>query len=214
MRPFAISVISLLGFWNCCAVADEPKHPIGVITMQTDPPSSGSLLVCIEGTPYFQTVRKRHADDQPVKWPWKSKEECRHFEMTSSISTTSLKNLGPGGLNVEGKKFIPKDDWVKLDVAQIGYLTADHSTNPPSIKLEKDAGKFSTWKLHPDETKRLWYIENENDSGKPAWLSKSRDTQAVMALGNQGAHVVEYRRATLSNEVKPSFRIGIANDER
>lgn len=57
------------------------------------------------------------------------------------------------------------------------YLTADYSTDPPSVILAKKPTKYSEWTFE----KIRWegsgpegydvYIKNDNDLGKPAWLS-------------------------------------------
>ncbi|MCE9557233.1 MAG: hypothetical protein K8T91_28120 [Planctomycetes bacterium] len=203
---FAIFISSTLG-------QEHVQHrPICTIAFQTDPPTGGYPLVCIDGTLYFELTRTRLASDAPVRRPWKSKETCGYFELMSMKGETTIKNLGSGDLNEAGTTFIPKSI-IDVDRSPAGFLGVDYTGTPPSVIIQKNPGKFSKWKIDRSDKQHGWYIENLNDSGKPAWLSMDRNAVAVVPLGRDAKSVVEYRRAVLSFESKPPFRITIQSDE-
>ena len=99
-----------------------------------------------------------------------------------------------------------------------GYLTADYSTTPPSVKVRIQQEKNATWKLiDTGETFRgdkEFYIQNLNDQGKGAWLSLGSDS-LLFPIGHvdDAKEVRELRNAIVSFGKKPKFIIvGGAND--
>jgi hypothetical protein len=169
-------------------------------------------FMCIEGVPYFMGEHKRRDEEKLTAWPWKKNVVyCIYFELTSLEGTTTIYNLGPGDLSDVNSKFVsektPGDDKSKP-----GYLTADYSTDPPSVRIEKKPGKFSTWKVHRIEENKYW-IENVSDSGKSASLSMAEKPE-VLSPAASGGTVVEYQRAVLSFDGKAVFKITQQNDDR
>ena len=191
LRATVIGVILVMA---SSGLSKEPvRHPICIITLQTNPASSGWLLVCIDGSLYFEAVRKRHPDDKPMHWPFKSKDPCRRFELTSEVGSTTIK-------------------CIKCGESPDTYLRAVFSTDPPSVMLEQNAEKASTWKIRRGEHKE-WYIESVDDTGKTAWLSKDEKVSTVIPMRDPN-RVVDCRRAVVSYDAKPALKIEITNDER
>jgi hypothetical protein len=178
--------------------------------MQTEPPSGGYTCICVDGKPYFQVMRARRPDDKITAGPWKKLVECWHFELSKSEGSTTMLNLGPGTLTEDETSFIPEEDPFGRRLPGAGFMTADYTTQPPTVKLAKDHDKLSKWIVSRSEKENQWYIENVNDSGKHAWLSMARDPVAIHEVGYDGKGVCEYRPAVLSYDTKPHFKIDIA----
>lgn len=79
------------------------------------------------------------------------------------------------------------------------------------MKLTKSPGEFSKWKIRRGEQEGDWYVEINDGAGKTAWLSIASKPEVVVA-GRDGKHVSEFRRAVLSYDSKPAFRIIVQND--
>jgi hypothetical protein len=213
MRAIIIAALSVFaGLGASGLVAAEPKsHPICVIAMQTDPPSGGYPFVCIDGKPYFEVSRGRQPADSPIHWPWKGQQECRFFQLTRTEGSTTIENLGPGMLDIKGQ-FVPDDKMTEPKPPPTGFLTADFSSDPPTVKLVKQASESSSWVIHSAQKKDEWTIENVCSSGKHAWLSLARDPTAVI-LGGDEKDVSEYRRAVLSYHAETFFKIDISHND-
>ena len=107
--------------------------------------------------------------------------------------------------------FYPASKEWGYDPSLPGYLTADYSTDPPSVKLEKQPGKYSTWKISAAEMQDRWFIENDNGTGKRAWLAPEIKPVFVYPGGGRKEFTVEYYRAVLSYESKHAFKIRMEN---
>jgi hypothetical protein len=80
------------------------------------------------------------------------------------------------------------------------------------VKLTKSPGEFSKWKIRRGEQDGDWYVEIADGAGKTAWLSIASKPDFVVQVGNDEKGVLEYRRAVLSYDSKPAFRIVVQND--
>ena len=168
----------------------------------------------MEGVPYFQLEHKRRDDDKmtgPAPWK-KGSQNSIYFELSSDRieGATTIKSLGLGNISDKDEKFYPASKEWGYDPSLPGYLTADYSTDPPWVKLEKQPGKYSTWKISRAEQEGRWYIENDNRIGKHAWLVPESKPVFVYPGGGRQEFTVEYYRAVLS-ESKHAFKIGMAN---
>ena len=104
--------------------------------------------------------------------------------------------------NLEGtfsKALLAKDRW---------YVTADYSTKPAQVVLTKKPTKYSRWSWSyvprtknaaPGKESQDYYIRNENDLGKDAWLAVEKKGRTY--------HGGIARRAVLSFEKKTSFDV-------
>jgi hypothetical protein len=102
-----------------------------------------------------------------------------------------------------------KDEWSPEERAKDGwYVTADYSVNPPRVKLTKEPTKDSRWSFLPASSPGRYYIRNNNDLGKDAWLNMV-DTGIRYSWGPVGVGVgyrdVRVYKAVLSFHVTREF---------
>jgi hypothetical protein len=95
-----------------------------------------------------------------------------------------------------------KSQWSKEEIAKDGwYVTADYSTKTPRVILTKKPTKYSQWQFIATSTPRsmLYFIKNENDQGKDAWLDME-DTGKRYSWGqpDSGYRDVRVYKAILS----------------
>jgi hypothetical protein len=84
------------------------------------------------------------------------------------------------------------------------FVTADYSSTPPSLKLTKEAEKYSYWKV-PKEAEGP--IVNVSDFKKPAYLSvDSKPLKYKNGEGNDTGYL-EYFRVTLSLDSTNLFKV-------
>jgi hypothetical protein len=206
-----------LGFFlqrSLSAAEPNPKQIFCTIAMQTDPPTGGYPFECIDGVPYFEVSRARRPSDKIRALTAKNQDRCWHFKLAQREGSTTIFNLGPGQFgDSDDSPFIAKKDDDGRGAAQPGFVVTDYTADPPSVKLARDAGKISQWIIRRSDKENQWYIENENDSGKHAWLAMAENPAAVLEEGYDGKGVVELRAAILSYDKKPHFRIDIARHD-
>lgn len=76
-----------------------------------------------------------------------------------------------------------KREWSKEAIAKDGwYVTADYSTKPPRAILTKEPNKDSRWRFVEASRPTHYYIKNENNRGKDAWLNLEEDTSKRYSL--------------------------------
>jgi hypothetical protein len=108
--------------------------------------------------------------------------------------------------NVEGtfsKTLLAKDGW---------YVTADYSTKPPRVILTEKPTKYSRWSWEyvsrngrpPGRESNDYYIKNENDLGKDAWLAIEEEGKTY--------HGGIARKPILSFEKKTLFDVVDVNE--
>jgi hypothetical protein len=192
----------------------EPPRTVPIYTLRIRVDRASGWLwkefECVENVPYFDGERKRQADETLKARTWKSLEQAIYFGIPSLTDATTIKSLGPGGIVEKNDLFSP----TKLpaaDKSRPGYLTADYSTDPPSVKLAAAPTEFSRWKFTPAERKGAYYIENINKLGKHAWLAPDPTPAAIEQAGYSTTTVVEYRRAILSFNTKIAFSLALQN---
>jgi hypothetical protein len=100
-----------------------------------------------------------------------------------------------------------KSRWSKEETAKDGwYVTADYSTKPPRVILTKEPTKDSRWRFVEASRGSHYYIKNENDRGKDAWLDME-DTGKRYSWGkpDSGYRDVRVYKAILSFHNKRDF---------
>jgi hypothetical protein len=111
-----------------------------------------------------------------------------------------LKTLSGGGtfaLSMEGLKYSPKS-----------YLTADFSTDPPTVRVDKKPGKEGIWAFIDSGTLLQAYVEHVGGPDKSAWLALAKSgTTKPAGLKNGQQMVYEFRDAILTAEKIHRIRI-------
>jgi hypothetical protein len=107
--------------------------------------------------------------------------------------------------NIEGTfsgDLLAKDRW---------YVTADYSTKPPRVILTQKPTKYSRWSWDyvprtgpPWYDSKDYYIKNENDLGKDAWLAVAKEGKTY--------HGGVARRPILSFDKKTLFDVVDVNE--
>ena len=89
------------------------------------------------------------------------------------------------------------------------YLTADYSRNPPNVILTKEPTKDSRWGFIAAPTGRWqYYIKNENDRGKEAWLDMEDTGKGYSAReGRVGYRDIRIYKPVLSFRDKREFSV-------
>jgi hypothetical protein len=167
-------------------LAEEPKGQLFELFT-----GSGRNVMLVDGQILaFSTIVR--GDDPEVKpYAW----NARFFE---------LQNTEKGQLIIlRPKANIPPPAGKILDYE--GYfVTADYSNMPPSIKLTKEAEKYSYWQLPMDKDGP---IVNVSDFKKPAYLSVDSKTLKYKNGGGNDTGYLEYFRVTLSLDSTNLFKV-------
>jgi hypothetical protein len=96
-----------------------------------------------------------------------------------------------------------KREWRKEAIAKDGwYVTADYATKPPRVIVTKEPTKYSRWRFIRTEGYQRYYIKNENDLGKDAWLRLEATDQRFARSDAREARVY---KAVLSFDKKEKF---------
>jgi hypothetical protein len=214
MKLLALSlVVFMLSLQSAFAL---PPHrlPVGKIFMPEGKRDMAIVFECIGGVPYFIFQRARLPGERETGWPSKSSEQCPTFEFTSRDDKTAIKSLGAGEISDDSTRFLKKTDIPESDRPPTGYLTVDYSVKPPMVKLEKEAKKFSIWKISPAKRPNECYIENVTSDDRHAWLTFD-DHPAATTFDGRGDHeVTDYRRAIVSFGEPRALKVVIENDEK
>jgi hypothetical protein len=88
------------------------------------------------------------------------------------------------------------------------YLTADYSTDPPTVRLEKAPGKEGRWEFVDAGKFSQAFIKHVQAADKPAWLSLA-ESGTILPVNLQNAQdmIVEVRDVILTPERKQAVRI-------
>jgi hypothetical protein len=92
---------------------------------------------------------------------------------------------------------VDRRQWSKEAIAKDGwYVTADYSTKPPRVIVTKEPTKYSQWRFTGAKGHQRYYIKNENDFGKDAWLHLE-DTGKRYSLVDKGLSDLQGNRPSL-----------------
>lgn len=145
-----------------------------IISRRSD--TTQPVLTCVGGVPYFKFWTRSTNDP---RLPVARGESSRLFEKRGEL----LRLYGdatPAGIAKDRLNY----GW---------YLSADYSIEPPQVTLTKEPTKYSRWSYIPAGNGR-YYVKNENDLGKDAWLTMAKDGMEM----NTGGGVALLRKPILS----------------
>lgn len=148
--------LSLIGVTLLLAIQAGQAIAVDLTPVMNKPLRIGGIKLMDDGLLGTHHLKRfTVTDPSPLPLP--------HFYYSRYVWDGTHLRIHPGedDKRVWSKEAAAKDGW---------YVTADYSTSPPRVIVTKEPTKYSAWQFVRGSQAGFYYIKNENDLGKDAWL--------------------------------------------